>query len=192
MRVAIVCEGSSDYPILKSIVEIVLGQPATFSAIQPDFDALARRDPVPGPGWHGIRDFLARPDLDVAAGIHDLIVVQVDADVGSSREIAGTLRVATDEEDDLEPLCELVKSWVKRALPASAVITLPKQSTETWLVAAHTRRTTVEDITNPAQVLLDNGLIEATTKGKPDKAAHKYEELSRALNPLIADSRKLN
>ena len=51
-------------------------------------------------------------------------------------------------------------------------------------------KTSDEDIVNPAKVLLDNGLIDATAKGKPDKAATRYAELSRALASLVV-SKKL-
>lgn len=191
MRIAIICEGSSDYPILKSIVDVVLGQPAVYSFIQPDFDALQRREPVPGPGWQGVRNFLKRSDLDVTATIHDIIIVQVDADLLSLKEITNSLRSTEIGEPELQPLCDLVKSWAGRPLPEATIITLPRQSIESWLIAAHTKLKSVEEVMNPAQILQDRGLIDATTTSLPEKAARTYTDLSRALKSLISNTNKL-
>ena len=74
LRVAIICEGSSDYPVLRRVAEAVLAPEAlTFREIQPDFDALQRKVPgALGPGWQGVRAFLGLPNLRVAAETSDI------------------------------------------------------------------------------------------------------------------------
>jgi hypothetical protein len=191
VRVGIVCEGSSDYPVLKSVVATVLGLPARFDQLQPDFDAQRRIPGAPGPGWQGVRDFLGRPDFAVAAAKCDILVIQVDADVRRLDGVAPKLQPAAHDGEDLEPLCVHVRSWVDGALPESAIIALPREATDAWLVAAHTNRKHVEKIPKPAEVLRDVGLLESNHTRGPEKTAAKYEDLSRALTPMIGDAKEL-
>ena len=126
LTVAVLCEGSSDFPVLKAVVEAALA-PAelTFRLVQPDFDALRQKVPgTPGPGWQGIRKYLGLPALRVAAERNDIVLVQVDADVRLSNEVAAQLEPPGPEDGELDPLCRHVKSWMKGGVTASVVIAL--------------------------------------------------------------------
>jgi len=83
-------------------------------------------------------------------------------------------KAGLDEGEDLGPLCAHVKGWMAGGVPDSAVIVLPRESTEAWIVAAATRKKNVEAIDDPAQALVDAGVI-GVIKGKPDKRAADYE-----------------
>ena len=123
VRVGIICEGSSDYPVLQRVVEFVLGaSDVIFRDIQPDFDALSRHVPgTSGPGWQGVRDFLGKPALAVAAQFHDILVIQVDADVRRSATLAPRLGADHGGLDELQPLCDEVKRWMSSPTPECVI-----------------------------------------------------------------------
>lgn len=195
LRVAIICEGSSDYPVLRRVAEAVLAPEAlTFREIQPDFDALQRKVPgALGPGWQGVRAFLGLPNLRVAAETSDILVVQVDADIRSTRALASKLSAREEHAsaDLLEPLCDHVKSWIGDPLPESVVIVLPRESTETWLVAVHTKKKSVETIADAAAELVSHKVLAADDRGGPVKSRVRYAELAAPLAKLLSDSKKL-
>ena len=61
MRVGIVCEGSTDFAVLRVVCGELLGTTDFFvTLLQPRFDVLAgRAGGAPGPGWQGVRGFLS-------------------------------------------------------------------------------------------------------------------------------------
>ncbi|MEM9455714.1 MAG: hypothetical protein AAGF11_16140 [Myxococcota bacterium] len=192
MRVGIICEGSTDFPVLREIVaQILHTRHPTFSLLQPDFDALSRPPGIrkPATGWQAVRSFLQSGA--VAMSTLDLVVVQVDASI--RRLVSVARQVDSDELDDL---CDHVKGWMGEAVPDAVVITLPREEIETWLLAAHTRVKTAEVLKDPATALLDHGLLDARTGKKrgvrvPDKRSRRYEELARPLRSKVTDARWL-
>ncbi len=85
MRVGIVCEGSTDFAVLRVVCREVLraGGPV-ITLLQPSVDALEKRAPgTPGAGWHGGPHLPPADRDDARRSALDVIVVHVDADVGA-------------------------------------------------------------------------------------------------------------
>lgn len=165
MRIGIICEGSTDDVVLRAILRALCApKDLTFSVLQPAVDQLGR---VGLGGWQAVRKFLQQSANTIAATPLDMIVVQVDADVRRLPEIRANL-TAEDGDGELDALCRHVKSWMSAGVPASVVIVLPRESTESWLVAASTRRKNVEAIEDPARALVEAGHLKSA-EGKGGK-----------------------
>jgi hypothetical protein len=191
MRVSIVCEGSTDFPVLEAVLRAAIPQmkPAAF-LVQPDFDALReKRGEAPGPGWQGVRKFLKGPDAAVALGTYDAMIIQVDASIRKEPEV---VKESGEEGEaiELEALRALVTGWLVTEESTKAVFVLPREATEAWLLAAHTHLHRVEEIEDPAGSLADRELI-AREKGSPQKKQERYRELAKPLPALVGDPRKL-
>lgn len=193
MIVGIVCEGSTDSTVLRAICAEILGKAGlVFRPLQPDFDRLRQRDPTAlGPGWQGVRKFLKDPANMLLATRLDALVVQVDADIRKLPEIRKQLVVDEGEQaEGLEPLCAHVKGWISGGVPGSAIVVLPRESTEAWIVAAAMRKKNVEAIDDPAQALVNAGII-GVVKGRPDKRAVNYEEHLPSLLAKLKEPKEL-
>jgi hypothetical protein len=191
MRVGIICEGSSDFVLLEALALDLLPADECVQ-LHPDFDKLrATGDSSHAPGWQGVRRFLQTSGPALALAVYDVIVIQVDASIRKLREF----KLPQPEEREGEPhsleaLCDHVKSWATDGLPESAVIALPREDIEAWLVAAHTRVKAVESLGNPASELAAHGII-GTVNGKPNKNSEVYRALAVSLVKLARDSKKV-
>ncbi len=191
--VGIVCEGSTDFAVLRAVTKALVGADQ-FVLLQPDFDRLqVGTAGQPGPGWQGVRKFLQRSSGALGMGLYDLVIVQVDADLLALPEIE---RELTAENDDppggLDALCRHVKGWIDVSVLSLVLITLPRQSTGAWLVASHTRKKNVEGIPEPDEVLADAGLLERDARGRPLKEQAKYEGLAVALIAKLNDKQGIS
>lgn len=186
MRVGIVCEGITDFVVLKAIAETVLaGRQPTFTLLQPDHDRVRRPgDPRVAGGWQAVRAFLKAGNAELSLARIDIVIVQVDASI---RHLDAVARQLAD--DELETLCDHVKAWMG-AVPDSVIITLPREEIETWLVAASTRRTNVEAIEDPAEALVEHGLL-ASHGERPAKQSRVYEDLVKPLRSRLSDRKLL-
>jgi hypothetical protein len=154
--------------------------------LQPTFDRLR-----PGPGWQGVRKFLQQSGSGLHLGIYDLIAIHVDAAVADLPEVAQTLAMEDGEiKGDLSAFCRHVKGWLGQPIPETVAIALPRRSTEAWLVAAHTNKKQVEEIDDPAKVLVARGVL-TERGGKVEKTSERYTELSLALPKLISNRQDL-
>ncbi|TKD03515.1 hypothetical protein [Polyangium fumosum] len=95
-----------------------------------------------------------------------------------------------DSVDELSPLCTHIKSWMAGGVPPSAIITLPREATEAWLLAVHTRQKNVEFIEAPARALADAGLVPMTERGI-HKSPVRYAELAGALARVLGEAKGL-
>lgn len=193
MRVDVICEGSTDFAVLRVVLrEVFKGTQLVITSVQPDFDALRARHPgTPAPGWTGVRAYLQSPASAVVAVLSDVLVVQVDADVRRASQVEKKLRDAAADEHELDPLCNHVKSWFAEGPPPSVVVVLPRDATEAWILAARTRVTDVESDPAPASTLITKGLLAATERGDANKQSAAYEELAGPLVGLIGDKKRL-
>jgi hypothetical protein len=186
--VGIVCEGSTDFAVLRVVCGELLGiKDLSVTLLQPRFDLLATH----APGWQGVRRFLQQTGRTLAASEQDLIVVHMDADVRHLPEIARHLGMGAGE--DLAPLCDHVKSWMAvddGGVPESVVIVLPREATEAWLCAVATHRADVESIARPAEELHKAGVL-GDRGGTVEKRAVHYATLAAGLAPLLRDRRRL-
>ncbi|MFL5344919.1 MAG: hypothetical protein ACJ8AT_08995 [Hyalangium sp.] len=189
MRVGIICEGSTDFAVIEALALDLLPADECVQ-LHPDFDRLrSTGDPAHAPGWQGVRTFLQTSGPALALPVYDVIVIQIDASIRKLKE----LRLPrTDDVGpvSLEPLYEHVASWATGGLPASAVITLPREELEAWLVAANTNVKDVEALEDPAGELVSHGLI-GIRKNKPDKDAQIYRKLVVPLVRLARDPKKV-
>ncbi len=181
MRVGVICEGSTDFAVIEALA-LEIADADECVLLHPDFDRLRAGETSAGTGWQAVRKFLRSNARGLGLGLFDAIVVQVDASLRLLREIANhELRSPEEDEPDLAPLCEHVRGWAEGRLPGSAVIALPREELESWLLWAHTNLKNVEAHTDPAEELAARGLIARTKKGAPDKDAARYRALSVAL-----------
>jgi hypothetical protein len=190
MRVGIICEGSTDFVVLEALALDLL--PASECVLlHPDFDKLqSSRDPAHAPGWQGVRKFLQSSGPALALTVYDVIVIQVDASIRKLKELRLPRPADDDGPEPLDALYDHVKSWAEGGLPGHAVIALPREELEAWLIAAHTNLKEVEAIADPARELARCGLI-GMRNNKPFKEAETYRELAGALVKLARDTRKV-
>jgi hypothetical protein len=191
MRVGIICEGSTDFVIIEALALELLPADECVQ-LHPDFDKLqSTGDPSHAPGWQGVRKFLRTSGPALALSIFDVIVIQVDASIRKLEEL-GLMRSkeAADAPESLEVLYEHVESWAPEGLPESAIITLPREELEAWLVAAHTHLKDVEALEAPAGELAARGVI-GKRRGKPDKNAAAYRTLAESVVKLARDAKKV-
>jgi hypothetical protein len=191
MRVGIICEGSTDFVVLEALALNLL--PADECVLlHPDFDKLqSTGDPTHAPGWQGVRKFLHTSGPALGLLVYDMLVIQVDASIRKLKE----LRLSMPEEEDagpetLEALREHVESWAAGELPEGAVIVLPREELEAWLLAAHTNLKDVESIEDPAGELASRGFIKIK-KGKLDKDSKVYRTLAVPLVKLAREQKKV-
>lgn len=191
MRVGIVCEGPTDYVVLRAVCRAALsGGGHSFALLQPSFDMLEQRDPrAKGPGWQGVRAFLQQTEATLDASLQDLLIVHLDADIRLLPEVTKQLGPG-DTDDELSPLCDHIKSWIRGPVPEKLVIVIPREATEAWLVAAHTNRHGVEAIARPVDALRDAGLV-GGPPGKPEKRSPVYEQLAVGLTALLRNKHRM-
>jgi hypothetical protein len=197
MDIRIVCEGPTDSAVLRVVMGVVLKDYIpVINMIHPD-EAMLRKKPTErppgtlGPGWQGVRAWLKQgAAVQAAMAGADLLVVHVDADIRRENEIARGLRAPEPSEDELDPLCEHVKSWFAGGVPPNAIVVLPREATEAWLLAVHSRLINVEAESKPAKTLQATDLI-GPKGGEPHKRPARYRELAASLAVLIADNRQL-
>jgi hypothetical protein len=144
-----------------------------------------------GPGWQGVRAYLQGPSVTVVAALCDVLIVHVDADVRRASAIEKTLREPDSREQDLDPLCEHVKSWFAGGVPPNAIVVLPREATDAWLLAARSNVTDVEADPAPATTLKAMGLI-GTRRDGPSKEAAIYKHLAGPLAGLVLDKKRLD
>ncbi len=181
MRIGIICEGSTDDAVLRAILrETCAPADLVFSSLQPQVDAIGH---VALGGWQAVRKFLQQSSATIVAAQLDMIIVQVDADIRGLPEIVKQLD-AEGGDEALDPLCRHLKSWMTAGVPESVIIVLPRESTESWLIAASTKRKNVEMIETPARALAAAGLI-ARPKGKGAKAPADFGKLVAPLLPRL-------
>jgi hypothetical protein len=191
MRIGIVCEGPTDYVVLRAVCRAALsGKDPSFTLLQPAFDELKRGDPTAKTsGWHGVRAFLQQTGPTLGASVQDVLVVHLDADIRHLPDVKKHLDLE-GSNDELSPLCDHIKSWIPGPVPEKLLIVLPREATESWLLAAHTSRHDVEAIPQPITALRAAGLV-GLKLGKPDKASPVYEQLAAGLAALLRNKRKL-
>lgn len=179
--VGLVCEGVTDHPVIEAVLEAIFGdfEPRY---LQPEFDRL--EPATSSGGWTRVQDWCCHwaENLAYLPNPPDLIVVHVDADV---RTLVG---VSTTEE-----LCAKIRGWLgPSAKRHGLVIVLPKECTETWLLASHTPATpSLEALEDVASRLAGRGLLKLGEHGRPVKDRGIYANLSVPLTAKLPQLRKV-
>ena len=156
VRAAFVVEGITDYYVLCAAAEAVLGGRSLVpTLLQPErSEAFAPVGQATGGGWPGVyrwcRQVVAQSDGvrgNVVLVTHDLLVVQLDADVATATYAQGHI---DDDAGDLpcrqacpppdattDALRRAMLRWLgEDAVPPRVVLCTPSKATEAWLLAA--------------------------------------------------------
>ncbi|WP_437679163.1 hypothetical protein [Sorangium sp. So ce131] len=187
MIIGIVCEGSSDFPVLKAVVEAVLGDGHEVRPLWPETDKLSR--PA---GWTGVKAWCEAQGSWLSTfmelGNIDLLIIHVDADI--RHKVSG--RKSKGREPTTQDLCDTIKGWLGLAQGVRGrrvLIVIPAQATEAWLVAAQGSPTRdLENEAEPIKKLIKRKLVR-TTGGRPDKSPAVYRELAEPLRSRASELR---
>ena len=155
LRVALVVEGPTDYVVLRAAMEAILGDR--------DFEATVLRpelskglETITGGGWTAVYLWcrLAVKQAKGAVrdhplfGTHDVLIVQVDADVAGKR-YADDSRIQAPPNDlpceqpcppataTTDALRSVILGWLdEEVLPPRTVLCTPSKSIDTWVLLA--------------------------------------------------------
>ena len=182
---ALVCEGQTDVPILRAVLQEVWPDLEEVRCLQPELDEIDR---AKGPaGWSQVKTWCEMHagsleevlDPDLGDRI-DLLVIAIDVDIAIEAGIADPPHsVGVYETTRLR---NTMTAWLKTKertnLPGAVVFSTPVMAVEAWIIAAlFPREKTAEEIPNPARWLADRGkLRESPTDGKPWKELYRYRD----------------
>jgi hypothetical protein len=156
LRVALAVEGATDYAILETLIaRLIDWRATTFSYLQPESSAAFELGGYAQGGWSFLyRWCRATAELNGPNGLednflflnHDVLVVQIDADVARSNYRAGHIEDPADDlpcaqpcppvSDTTDALRKVVLRWLNTPhSPPRLVFCVPAQCLETWLLA---------------------------------------------------------
>lgn len=199
----LVCEGQTDVPIIRAMLQEIWPEIEEVRCLQPELDEMER---AKGPaGWSEVRtwcemhaDNLAEVlDPDVGDRI-DLLLIAIDVDIAIEAKIADPPREIGLYET--KRLRDVIASWLKNdkklsrvLLPEEVVISTPVMAIEAWVVAAIYRtEKAAENIQDPAAWLMKKKKLRASTRtGKPWKELHVYQDFAEAVAKQLSRVRRV-
>lgn len=179
--VALVCEGQTDVPILRALLETVLGESIDVRCLQPELDETQRSKGRAG--WTEVRawcerngsalDELFEPDLGDPI---DILVVVMDVDVAVEAGIENP-PVSGVGPYESSRLRSLIAGWLTGSDRRVQICT-PVMAIEAWIIAAmFPREKKPEKISDPAGYLARRGkLKESALDGKVWKDLRIYRD----------------
>lgn len=185
---AVVCEGQTDVPVFRAIIQQVWPSVEQVLSLQPELDELGRaRGPT---GWsevrswchqhaHDLRDVL---DLPVGEAI-DLLLIAMDLDIAIAAGIADSPRQTGSYE--CKRLRDAMVRWMnagsRRHLPGQVVLSTPVMAIEAWVIAALFRQQRApEAMLHPAEFLVSKRKLRRSPKdNKPWKELHLYQDFGQ-------------
>ncbi len=174
-RVALVCEGPTDVPVLEAVLRAVLGNDIVTSLLQPDETRDALRSAA---GWTEVRRWCeARGrSLQWVLAQFDILVVHLDGDRRSINHVNTTSQ-----------LCDTIKGWLgPGATEPKLIIVIPSQASETWLRATYRPVTPqTEDENDPTRRMVGEGRLKADQDGEPKKELAVYRTLAEGLRSKL-------
>lgn len=187
----LVCEGQTDVPILREVVQTLWPEIEEVRSLQPQLDDTGRAT-APA-GWTQVRSWCQQNapslgevlDPDLGDPI-DLLVIAIDVDIAIHAGIADppqnvgiyeTTRLSTT-------MGRWLKTGTRRKLPAAVVLSTPVMAIEAWIIAAlFPKERSPETIVDPAQWLVDkNKLRLSPNDNMPWKELYRY----RSFAPIVA------
>ena len=187
MRVAIACEGRTDFVLLEQLVLAVFG-PCDITPLVPLRDALDDTRWSPQAGWTQVKAWCERLGVqgiadEMAMGTIDVIVVHVDGDM-CGREGHPATRAG---------LCVHIKqTWMGDPTPPpGVVICIPASATDTWLAAAldaAIATPALEADPDPLSHLVRSGVLKPAPPGEttPRKNQYAYQQRASVLRNRAA------
>ena len=159
VRIAVAVEGPTDAVVLRAILKALLrGTEFQFQTLQPEGSAAFGSAPFgkTGAGWAGVYRWCRQAVLEGDGAVsgssalsnHDVLVVQVDADVAGEAYADGNIRDAPRDDLPCEEPCPppdrttnalraVIVNWLgERERPRRTVLCTPSKSMEAWVIAA--------------------------------------------------------
>lgn len=185
----LVCEGQTDVPILREVIQTLWPAIEEVRSLQPQLDATGRAG---GPaGWTQVKSWCEQNaatldellDPDVGDPI-DLLLIAIDVDIAVAAGIADPPKhVGLYETTRLR---DTIADWLrsrsgKTHIPKAVVVTTPVMAIEAWVIAAiFPKMGSPETITDGAQFLVDRKKLRLReTDGKPWKELPLYRNFAR-------------
>jgi hypothetical protein len=183
---ALVCEGQTDVPVLREVIQELWPSIAEVRALQPELDEMGRARRA---GWSEVQRWCEQHagaleevlDPDVGDPI-DLLVVAIDVDIALAAGIADPPQEVGAYETTR--LRDVIHGWLRAPgqarLPGAVVVSTPVMAIEAWVIAAlYPKQRAPEQIVDPAHWLVDRKKLRASpTDGKPWKELHRYVDFA--------------
>ena len=190
-RVAgLVCEGHTDVPVLRAVIEELWPEIDDVRCLQPELDEMHKaKSPA---GWSQVRrwceDNAGRLDEVLAPDLgdkFDLLVIAMDLDVAIEAGIENPPKKLGVYESSR--LRDKMKTWLttkrRPTLPTAVVLSTPVMAVEAWIVAAiFPRGSGPEKIKDPADWLAKKKKLRRSSNGKAWKELHRYRDFA----PIVA------
>lgn len=190
LRVGLVTEGPTDYPILVAALEALFGE-VQATPLQPPLDSIGAM-PAGGAagdhggGWKGVRSWCqaarGNGQWEIALGRNALVVIHVDADVAGEGEI-GVEQPCPPASASVDGLIPVVAGWIGEPLEDKCVLCVPSKASDAWLIVAlGLAPDGIECEPNPAAFLRAiKEKPKPVTGHAPDKHSAGYRRLAPAV-----------
>ena len=180
---ALVCEGNTDFPILRAALEEVWPELEDVRCLQPELDATTGRA-TSSAGWGHVKAWCTAHAADLDDVLNpdvgdriDLLVIAMDVDIAVYAGIADPpVDVGLYESKRLrDTVADWLRTETRRSLPTAIVLSTPVRAIEAWVVAAlYPKEKAAERIENPAEWLVRKGkLRKSEIDGKPWKELYR-------------------
>jgi hypothetical protein len=197
---ALVCEGQTDVPILRAMIQEAWPEVEDVRCLQPELDEMDR---AKGPaGWSQVKTWcethagrleeLLEPDLGDPI---DLLLVAIDLDIAVAAGIADPPHEVGRYETTR--LRTTMAGWLtaggQARLPHVIVLSSPVMAIEAWIVAAlFPRESSPEAISDPAAWLFEKKKLRGSPRdGKPWKELHLYRAFASKVAAKLTRVRKV-
>jgi hypothetical protein len=197
---ALVCEGQTDVPILRAVVQKLWPSVDEVRSLQPELDEMGRT--AGRAGWTEVRTWCKQHAEDLNEVLSpfvgdpiDLLVVAVDVDIAIEAGIADPPKALGGYES--KRLRDRLRNWLASAsnakLPAQVVFSTPTMAIEAWVVAALFRREKhPEQLANPAAFLVSKNKLHNSPKdGTPWKELHRYQGFANRIAAALSHVRQV-
>ncbi|MGH1345245.1 MAG: hypothetical protein ACRBN8_27030 [Nannocystales bacterium] len=195
----VVCEGHTDFPVLRAIVESLWPEIDDVLCLQPQLDATQKAsNPA---GWSEVRrwceDHAGELDDVIESDIGDplcVLIIAIDVDIAVQAKIANPPQdVGAYETTRLK---NKIRSWCRTAqrkkIPPRVVLSTPVMAIENWVIAAlFPRERRVESVEDPAGFLVNKDRLRLSpSDGKPWKELHRYQAFGQQVGAKLSKVRK--
>lgn len=159
LRIAVAVEGPTDAIVLRAIMDSVLEDTEfEFQTLQPEGSVAfgSTRTGETGVGWVGVYRWCRQSVMEGEGSVsgssslafHDVVIIQVDADVAGKTYASGEIRDPPCEDLPCEQRCpppaattdalrEVLLHWLgEPSCPSRIVLCTPSKSMESWVLAA--------------------------------------------------------
>jgi hypothetical protein len=179
---ALVCEGQTDVPIFRALIQKLWPEVEEVLCLQPELDEMERQKSAAG--WTQVMAWCQANAGRIEEVLHsnlgdpiDLLLVAVDVDIAVH---AGITSPPKDPGAYETPrLRATMKGWLAPTdakMPSSVVLSTPVTAVEAWIIAAlYPHETNPERISAPADWLMKKKKLRRSAKdGRPWKELHVY------------------